>query len=99
MSCEIYDRLVATGLIEDLDHTSCEYEKGCPQTPEECVWGKILKAADDLSDDAAITEEDIAQSRELAILEAKASAKNLNEIQSILADSAKRTQISLNRQN
>lgn len=75
MSCEIYNTLTDFRFIDVTNEPGCRFEKKCPKTCEACKFGDLLIAVDLDSKDKAITDEDRAQSRELAKLEAEAASK------------------------
>ena len=99
MSCEIYDRLTESSLLDDTGQTECEYEPDCEKTCEDCIHGQIIKRADELSREAAATPEDHLQEAELAKLEAQRAAEEPVTPESIEYHSIKNSLISIARIN
>ncbi|HKC04324.1 MAG TPA: hypothetical protein VKC54_00410 [Patescibacteria group bacterium] len=77
MSCEIYNNLTDNSLLSGTG-PSCQYEKGCPKTPDNCKWAPLLRQA---AHNMALldTNEDLAQDKVLAELEEKAKHETLAE--------------------
>lgn len=99
--CEIYENLIAAGFISRKNTVKCPFKKGCPQTEDACRLGDALVAIDQDSKDAAITPEDLAQSKALAKLEAQANARKTRpaSMEDIQFENKQHTLTSISRVN